>query len=303
MIDIVYFATSKIAVESLVSLSKCKEINIKCVVTQIDKKAGRKKELLKSPIKIVSEKLGIKLIQPKNLDDLESKLNNVKTDFFVVFAFGMIFSKKLLSIPKKGCINVHTSILPKYRGASPIQEALLNNDSYTGISFMKMDSELDHGPIYMVKKVQIENDNLVSLTNKLAYETAKLLPFVLIDIYEENLNPIPQSHANATYCKKISKKDGLINLNKKSLEICGMVNAYNPWPGSYIFLPNKKKLNILEAKISDKNVSEGEIVIEGKQLFIGTVDGSICPLIVQLEGKKVMGIADFLNGYRKLFIL
>lgn len=298
---IVFFGTSKIAVPSLQTLASLPGVKVEMVITQPDKAVGRKKIITKPPVKIAAEELGLKIEQPHNKKELIEALKNIKTDFFVVIAFGMILPKEILKIPKHDAINVHTSLLPKYRGASPIQESLLNGDEKTGISIIKIDEKLDHGPVYFAKRIKIENDNLESLTNKMAEESSKTLPLVLEDIIEGNLSPIPQNHEKATHCKKIKKKDGEINWkNKSAKEIQDMIKAYTPWPSVYTEI-NGKKLKILETEIADEKLTPGKFILEEKTLKIGTKNGILIPKKVQIEGKKEMDIKTFINGYKSLF--
>ncbi|MCK9186915.1 methionyl-tRNA formyltransferase, partial [Candidatus Gracilibacteria bacterium] len=188
---IVFFGTPEFAVPTLETLAK--EMDVLCVVTQPDKKVGRKQILTPPPIKISAEKLGIKVIQPKNKKELRENLKGIKADFFVVLAFGMILEKDILEIPKYGCINIHASLLPRYRGASPIQEALLNGDKDTGISIMKMEEKLDQGPVYLLQRIEIEDlDDFETLSRKLQTLSAKMITLVLIDIAEGTLYPLKQ---------------------------------------------------------------------------------------------------------------
>ncbi|MDD3861875.1 MAG: methionyl-tRNA formyltransferase, partial [Candidatus Gracilibacteria bacterium] len=201
---------------------------------------------------------------------------------------------------KYGCINIHASLLPKYRGASPIQEALLNGDEETGIAIMEMDEEMDNGDIFLIKRIQIDkSDNLQSLSSRLSETGSIILPLVLQDIMKNNLSPLPQPHKNATFCRKILKEDGKVDFSKKTAdEIINMIRAYTPWPTVYTYL-NDKKLQILKAEASKENTPPGKFIISENILKIGTKKGSIVPKIVQVEGKNPMDIKSFLNGYRQ----
>jgi methionyl-tRNA formyltransferase len=297
---IIFFGTPEIAVPSLESLKNYPGIEIEAVVTTKDKAVGRKKIITKSPVKIAAEKLDLKIIQPKNKKELFNSLKDTKADFFVVIAFGMILPKEIINLPKHGAINVHASLLPKYRGASPIQEALLNGDTETGVSIIKIDEDLDHGPLYLVKRIKIENDNLPSLTNKMAEESSKILPIILNDIIDGTLSPIPQNDKNATYCRKIKKEDGEINWDKSAEEIKNMINAYTPWPSAYTVFKGKK-IKIIETEISEEQLPPGKFILDNNILKIGTKKGTLIPQKVQLEGKKVVDIKNFINGYKTSF--
>jgi methionyl-tRNA formyltransferase len=296
---IIYFGTPEFAVKPLENLYKGDNIEILAVVTQPDKPQGRKQIMTASPVKDCAIKLGLKVIQPNNKKELAEELKKMeKVDFFVVIAYGMILSKEVLDMPKLGPINVHASLLPKYRGASPIQEALLHGDKETGVSIMAMDEAMDHGDVYLIKRMAIdEQDSLETLTYKLSIMSAQILPQVLEDIKNGDLSPIPQHHQKATFCHKIEKEDGKIDFNKSAVEIKNMLRAFTPWPGIFTDF-NGKKLKIIESNVSDEQIEAGKFKVDGKILKIGTKKGSLIPSKLQIEGKSVMDVASFLNGYR-----
>jgi len=298
---IVFFGTPKFAVKSLESLYNSNDIEVLAVVTQKDKAVGRKKVITPPEVKECALRLGLPILQPKNKKELEEMLTKIKADLFVVIAFGMILSEKILNMPKYGAINIHTSLLPKYRGASPIQESLLNGDKETGISIIKMDAELDHGDIYLIRRVKIEEgDTLESLSGKLSSLTSEILPLAIKDIRDGVLAPIPQDHKNATFCTKISKNDGKINPETQAAEeIYNKIRAYTPWPSVYTTF-NGKTLKILEAKIEEGTLPVGKFKLDGEKVKIGTKKGVLVPLKVQLEGKSPMDIKSFINGYKNL---
>lgn len=286
---------------NLEALYKSRDIEIIAVITQPDKPQGRKNTLTPPPVKILAQELNLKVIQPKNTKELVSALSGLeKADFFVVIAFGMILPQEVLNMPKYGAINVHASLLPKYRGASPIQESLLNGDTETGISIIKIDKELDHGDIFLIKRLNIDkNDNFETLSMKLSILSANLLPHALHDIANGQLSPIHQNHQKATFCHKIAKEDGKIDFQKSAKKIRNMINAYTPWPGVYTEFANKK-LKIISTEISDETIQAGEFKIENKTLKIGTKKGTLIPTKLQLEGKNVMDAKAFINGYQSL---
>lgn len=298
---VIFFGTPEFAVPALKELKKQK-IEIVAVVTQPDKPVGRKKIMTKSPVKKCAEDLNLKILQPKNQKELFDILKDSKADFFIVIAYGMILSKEILQMPKYACINVHASLLPKYRGASPIQEALLNGDKSTGISIMKMDEKLDHGPIYLIKRIEIEEkDDLVSLSEKMSKLSGEILPHMLKDISEGLLMPIHQDedHQKPSYCRKIKKEDGKINWEKQSAEeVKNMISAYSPWPGVYTDFKGKK-LKILDSETAKENLNPGQFKVDGKALKIGTTKGVLIPKKVQIEGKNEMDVTSFINGYMK----
>jgi len=295
---IVFFGTPEFAVPTLEALAK--EMDVICVVTQPDKKVGRKQIVTPPPVKESAEKLGIKVIQPRTKKELREGLKGIKADFFVVLAFGMILEKEILEMPKYGCINIHASLLPKYRGASPIQEALLNGDMSTGVSIMKMAEKLDQGPVYLLQRIEIEDiDDLETLSRKLQTLSAKMTPLVLTDIAEGTLYPLAQIESKATYCKKIEKKDGEINWNSDAEKIHNMIRAYSVWPCAYTKF-NGKEIKILEANLEKKEtkILPGKFFIEDGTLKISAKNGNILPKKLQLEGKTQMSDKEFLNGYK-----
>lgn len=300
MIKVIFFGTPEFAEQSLAELEKNSNIKIEAVITQPDKPAGRKNKLTAPPIKALAEKLNIKVHQPKDKNELLQVLKLYKSDFFVVIAYGMILPNEILKMPKYSSINVHASLLPKYRGASPIQEALLNGDEETGISIMAMDEKLDHGKVFIIKRIEINsNDNFETLSQKMSKQSAEILPHILQDIADNILKPIAQdeAHIKPSYCRKIKKNDGRINWNKKAKDILNMIRAYTPWPSAYTTI-NNKKLKIIEADISSEQIEPGNIVIEQKIMKIGTSEGSLIPKKVQLEGKNTIKIEDFINGQK-----
>lgn len=300
MIKIAYFGTPSFAVLPLKKLVLHPEFEVISVITQPDRPVGRKKIMTPPPVKEAAEKLGIKIYQPKNKKELEKIVKNLpKVDFFIVIAYGMIFQEELLDIPKIASINVHASLLPKYRGASPIQEALLNGDKETGISIIKMNKELDAGNIYLLKRISIKDDeNTESMSERISELSAEILPHALKDIKDGILTPIPQA-ANPTFCRKIQKNDGKINWKTQTAEeIKNMIRAYAPWPSVFCEFKNKK-LKILEAEIGkDDKIKPGEFIFEGKILKIGTKKYTILPKKLQLEGKNEMDVKAFANGYK-----
>lgn len=302
IMKIVYFGTPEFALNPLESLLKEEKNEILAVVTQPDKAQGRKKILTPPPVKTLAKSRNLKIIQPKDKKELKSELDKLeRADFFVVIAFGMILSKNILNIPKFCSINIHASLLPKYRGASPIQESLLHGDNETGISIMQIDEELDHGNIFLIRRLNINaEDNFGTLSSKLSGLAANILPHVLSDIADGNLKAISQNHTKAGYCHKINKEDGKIDFFTSAQEIRNKIRAYTPWPGVYTTLKNKK-LKIITSDIgSEENLAPGEFKIENKILKIGTKKGVLLPKTLQLEGKKVMDVKSFINGYQSL---
>lgn len=293
---IIFLGTPEFALPSLKSLAEESDIEMSAVVTQPDKPVGRKQVLCPPPVKVMAEEMDIKVFQPKNKEELYQSLKDMEVDFFIVIAFGMILTEKILAIPQYGSINVHASILPKYRGASPIQQALLHGDHETGVSIMKMDEKLDHGPVYQINKIIIKpEDSLSQLNDNLANLGGNILVNILKKIIEQPLIPIEQKHQEASYCKKISKEDGKIDWNKSATEIINMMRAFSPWPGIYTDF-HGKKLKIIKAEQEEGTITPGQFQLVGRKLLIGTRKGVLRPLEVQIEGKRISEVSDFING-------
>lgn len=300
---IVFFGTPEFAVPFLDSLYNDKKIEISAVVTQPDKAAGRKKTLTPPPVKLKAQELGLSILQPKKIKnniELFSLLKGLKVDFFIVIAYGKILPGEILNIPKYGTVNVHGSLLPKYRGASPIQSALLNGEKETGLTIMKINEELDEGDIYLLKKEPVtEKDTYESLAKKLSGIGALILPSALKDIKNGILTPIKQNDSKATKCVKFTKLDALINPSVEDAEkIFNKLRAFTPWPGIFMNYGNKR-LKIIKASVIsfNKHINPGELKADNKELFLGTRKGVLKIFEIQPEGKKPMLAHEFINGF------
>ncbi len=303
--QVIFFGTPEIALPTLHSLAESEEIEVVAVVTQPDKPAGRHLEMTQSAVKVLAEKSGIPVLQPESLRDNEEftdLIRELKPDAFVIISYGQIIPKKILNIPKHGALNIHVSLLPKYRGASPIQQALLNGESATGITIIKINEKMDAGDILFVKKLPIsDEDTAESLGQKLGVMGGEFITPVLLDYIDGHLRPIPQNHAQATFCSKIEKDDGRIRWTEQTAqEIFNQIRAFTPWPSCFTSWDGKR-LKIIEAKYRDEKITPGLMKIskEEKSLAVGTKEGSIYPIKIQLEGKGIIDIQTFLNGNRE----
>lgn len=307
--QVVFFGTSEFAIPALDSLLKSHEIEVKAVVTQPDKPTGRHQELTPPPVKLFLEKGGesdIPVLQPETLrknTNFRELIEDLEPDIFVVVSYGHIIPKSLLNVAKYGAVNIHGSLLPKYRGASPIQQALLQGDTTTGITIMKLSEKMDEGPVIFLKRMPIEeNDTFETLYKKLAILGGEFIVPAMLDYIDETLQPIPQDHSRATYCEKIEKNDGLIDWeNMTAQEIHNRVRAFTPWPGCFTYWQGKR-LKLIEVETRNGTQKPGTMKItagtDGQQeLHIGTKEGLIAPTKLQLEGKSVMDLKTFLNGY------
>ncbi len=301
--NIVFAGTPDFAVPSLEKLSEEDEISIKAVVTQPDRRRGRGKKVQYTPVKKESLKKELQVLQPKNInsDEMIAKLAKMNLDLIVLVAYGQILSKELLELPEKGCINLHASLLPEYRGSSPIQQAILDGKDKTGITTMFMEEGLDTGDIIYQKEVEIKNGyNAGDLHDKLAEIGAGLLTKTVLDLKDNDLPTVSQDDSKSSYTAQLSKEDGLIDWEKSSQYIYYFVKAMNPWPSSFTYL-NGKLLKIFDVEILDNNtdMQPGSIVNADPDfgLLVQTSDGVIKINKLQLAGKKKMPSSDFLRGY------
>ncbi|PIR70433.1 MAG: methionyl-tRNA formyltransferase [Candidatus Niyogibacteria bacterium CG10_big_fil_rev_8_21_14_0_10_42_19] len=303
--NIIFFGTSEFAIPVLEELLK-NNIQPVLVVTTPDKPSGRGKKLTPSFVKIYCSSHKLALITP---DDLKSEeiLNTLKKtdpDIFVIASYGKIIPSSLLQIPKKGTLNVHPSLLPKYRGPSPIQSAIMSGDTITGVTIMLTDEQMDHGPILKKAEYKIGPKTTTKYLKKnLAELGGRILVETIQDRLEENTKPKEQDHASATFTKKISKKDGHLNWSGDADIIEKKIRALNPWPGTYCFWETNGKqtrLIITEAEVADYDHHDrapGTVFkTEGE---IGVVTGKNAIIIKKIkpEGRNEMTAENFLRGH------
>jgi len=300
---IIFTGTPDFSVPSLKELVKEDKINIEAVITQPDKRRGRGKKVRYTPVKKEALKHDIEVLQPANIndDDFIKKLNKRDIDLMVVVAYGQILSKELLDLPRAGCINLHASLLPEYRGSSPIQQAIMDGKDTTGVTTMFMDEGLDTGDIIYQREVAIKEEyNAGDLHDKLAEVGAKLLRETVVKLKEGSVPRLSQTEDKASYTGQLSKEDGLIDWQKSSQDLYYFVKAMNPWPGSFTYLDGKL-LKIFEVKPVDDNTDKktGTVIKAEpeKGLYIQTGKGLLKIEKLQLAGKKRMSTPDFLRGY------
>ncbi len=274
--------------------------NVVLAVTQADKQTGRDKKMMFSPVKEVALKNNIDVFQPIKIRNEYEIISELNPDLIVTCAYGQIIPKEMLEIPKLGCINIHASLLPKYRGASPIQTALLNGDEKTGVTIMYMDENMDTGDIISFEECAIlPEDNVGTLHDKLSKLGVELLDQTLPLIYQGTNERIKQNNEEATYTKIIKREDEHLLFNDKGANIINKIRAFNPWPGVYFNLKNGAIKVIKASFIADKNAEINKIRYLKKQMQIGCLDGWINLEIVKPEGKKQMDIISYLNGSKK----
>ncbi len=294
-IKTVFFGTHHFATIILQGLLDNPLFDIQLVITQPDRPIGRKKELTPPPIKILAEKNNIPVDQPEKLKIEDVKLKTC--DLGVVAQYGLLIPKKILEMPRHGVINVHTSLLPKYRGASPIQSALLAGDTKTGVTIMKMDERMDSGDIILQKEINILPDEMyLEVDKRMSHIGVELLNNSIPPYISGDIKSIKQNEIQATFCKKLSRADGKINWQKSTQEIYNQYRGLTPWPGIWATWDDKR-LKFLEIKPSTEKLDPGVVSIKNGILAIGTADDSIEILKLQLEGKPAMNVETFINGY------
>ncbi len=298
----VFMGTPAFAVPTLERLLQS-EHEVVAVYTQPDTPAGRGRQLAPSPVKQVALERGLKVLQPARLraSSQVGQLASLRPDVIVVAAFGQILSQKVLDIPPFGCLNVHPSLLPRYRGASPIAAAILAGDEYTGVTIMLLDAGMDSGPVLAQRPVAIEpQDTTATLAAKLAQVGAELLMETLGLWLNRQLTPQPQDEAKATYSQPITKEEGEIDWRLPAGEIWRRVRAFQPWPGCYTRWEGKS-IKVLEARPLPGKGDPGKVVSSGgRDLVVGvqTGDGTLRLLRLQMEGKRAMTAAEFVRGQR-----
>lgn len=308
MIKIIFFATPQIALKSLDYLVKSDNIEVVAVVTQTDKPTGRGHKVLPPPVKEYALEHNIPVFQPHSLRkdfEMQAELKKLEPDFFVTFAFGQILSKEVLQIPKFATINLHASLLPLYRGANPIQRAIINGDKKTGICTMVTEEGLDCGAICLMDEIEItENMNYEELFDLISQKAPALIEMTLINIKSGALQTTEQCHEKATYAHKVKKEDAKIDWTQSAREIHNWVRGLYKFPSAYCFFRDKS-VKIMETRVADDEVPEGflgsagEIIRVCKDgIEVATVQGVLLITKVKPEGKGEMPARDWVNGLK-----
>lgn len=302
MIKIVFLATPDIAVKSLQKLCKNEDFDVCAVVTQPDRPKGRGNKLTPPPVKVCAQENAVVCYQTEKISkdvELIKKLKEIQPDFLVTFAFGQILSQEVLDIPKYSTVNLHASLLPKYRGANPIQRCIYNGECETGITTMLTVLALDAGDICETGKIHItQNMTDIELKNIIAEKSPELICSTLKGLYNGSLIPIKQCEEGITIASKFTKEDGLINWSKTAREIHNHVRSMVDFPTAYTFF-NKKMIKIIETEVADDNkVNETpKIISVSKQgIEIGLKKGILLIKKVKPESKGIMNAFDFANG-------
>ena len=293
---IIFMGTPLLATEYLDALIK-NNIKVSTVFTQPPKKKSRGMKISKSPVHILAEQNEIDILCPDEFDyKTTDDLIKQQPDLIVVMAYGKILPKEILEIPKYGCINIHVSLLPRWRGAAPLEHTLMSGDIQTGITIIKLKEKLDAGPIIVQEKFIIpERFNKLQLSNSLTLVGTKLLVETIPKIFNNEITLQDQNEDHATYAGKITSEDRKINFGNSTKNIINQIRAHAPKPGAWFHL-NKERIIIIDAKPGFEKGAKSTIL--NSNFEIGCQDGSIQPLLLQREGKKVVSIDDFLRGFK-----
>jgi len=300
-LKIIFLGTPQFAAPALEKLAQS-DFRPDLVVCAPDKPVGRTQILTPPPIKISAQKLGLKIFQTEKKEELEKLILTEKPDLIVCVAFSVILTPKTLAEPKFGCLNIHPSLLPRWRGPSPLQNTILTGDKKTGVTIIKMNDKIDAGPVIAQKEIEIDkNISLTELSSLLAREGADLLLEILPQWLDGKMKAISQNENEATFSKIIKKEDGKINWSKNADEIERQIRAFYPWPGSFGVVAGRK-IKILEAEIEDGDETKktGEIFLDKEDLCVQTQKGCLVLKTLQIEGGKILAASDFLRGHREI---
>ena len=301
---VIFAGTPEFARASLSALVESGVIPV-AVLTQPDRPAGRGKHLTASPVKRYAEERGISVMQPATLrdDHVVAELQALEPDVMIVAAYGLILPQNVLDIPARGCINVHASLLPRWRGAAPVQAVILAGDKTTGISLMSITAGLDCGPVFVSGQIEIADDETAgSLHDRLAKLGGDMLVANLDDILEDRVNAVPQDDAAASYAGKISTQDAQLEWSRSASELERQVRAYNPVPGAFFFAPvddteagNPLRIKCWRAKtIEAVDAAPGTVVVSGPEgVVVACASGALCLLELQLPGKRRVPAREF----------
>ncbi len=298
---IVFFGSPDFALPSLDGLAAAGH-EVALVVSQPAKPVGRSAELLDPPVARRAKELGLAVFQPPTLkDDIAvARLADVGADLFVVVAYGKILAQRVLDLPRLGCVNVHGSLLPRWRGASPVQAALLAGDAESGVSIMRMEAGMDTGPVYAVARSPIApEEDAGSLSARLAREGAELLVATLLSIESGTTVAVPQEDSLATLCPKIRREDGQADFSRPAEELVSRLRAFTPWPGLFAFRGGRRvKLLAARAAAGRAGAAPGEVLSAGEEVVVACGSGALALSRLQAEGRKPLDAATFVRGER-----
>ena len=300
-LDLVFCGTPGFAVPTLEKLF-AEGFRVHLVVTQPDRPKGRGLESVPSPVKGSALKLGLAITQPDKIkanEEFRARLVEINPDAIIVVGYGRIIPQWMLDLPRLGNINLHASVLPKYRGAAPMQWAIANGETITGNTTMRIDAGLDTGDILLQEELAIApNDTSETLAPRLAVMGADLMVKTLRGVQAGTIEPRKQDHARASLAPILKKEDGLIDFSRSATVIANRMRGFQPWPGAYTTFRDKK-LQILKATTSTENLPPGQLSVRGDRLQVGCSNSTSLELLeLQLEGKRRTNAQDFVNGYR-----
>jgi methionyl-tRNA formyltransferase len=272
------------------------------VVSQTAKPVGRSAEPVDPPVARRARELGLPVFQPPTLRDEAAfaRLAGTAADVFVVVAYGKILAQRVLDLPRLGCVNVHGSVLPRWRGASPVQAALLAGDAESGVSIMRMEAGMDTGPVYALSRTPIDpRDDAGSLSARLAADGAALLVGTLPAIEAGTVAPVAQDDAFATLCPKIRREDGQADFSRPAVELVRRLRAFTPWPGLFAFRAGKR-VKLLAAREAPRlpGAAPGEVLAAGEEIVLACGEGAVAVTRLQAEGRKPLDAATFVRGER-----
>ena len=299
--NLVFCGTPQFAVATLAALAAAGN-DISLVVSQPDRPAGRGMQIAPTPVKARAAELGLPVTQPdkiKNNAEFRAQLEALKPDAIIVVAYGRILPKWMLDLPRLGCINAHASLLPKYRGAAPIQWAIANGETVTGVTTMKIDEGLDTGDMLLKREIEIQpDDTSITLSPRLAQLAAELTVETLRALEQDKVTAQPQDNNTATLAPLIQKEDGRTDFSRPAREIHNRLRGFQPWPGVFTRFRGKT-LNFWQTKPLDSHsLASGEVRAEGDSLLVGCASSTLAVSELQPEGKKRMSAREFINGYR-----
>jgi len=299
-LNLVFCGTPAFAVPTLEKLVQA-GFSVPLIVTQPDRPRGRGMQLALSPVKQRGLQLGLQVSQPdkiKNNDEFRGQLERIAPDAIIVVGYGRIIPQWMIDLPPLGNLNLHASLLPKYRGAAPIQWAIARGESVTGVTTMRIDAGLDTGDILLQKEIPIAPaDTAVTVAPRMAAIGADLMVETLRGLQAGTIHPQPQDHARATLAPILKKEDGRVDFQLTAQEILNCLRGFQPWPGAYTTFRGKI-LHILAAQPVERAAAAAEVIVENGYLFVGCGAGALELVDVQLEGKKRMPAADFVHGYQ-----
>jgi methionyl-tRNA formyltransferase len=301
-LNVVFCGTPDFSVPTLELLHNHPQINLCGVITMPDRPAGRGQELKSPPVAEFAKTHNIALYQVENINKEEEilvALEKLNLDFIMVLAFAQFLGSRILNAPKLGCFNIHTSILPKYRGAAPIQYALLNGDTSTGVSIQKMVKAMDAGDLVHFDELPIGPDeNGESLYNRLKNQAAISTNALIEKIIHGKIVFTPQDPAGVSFAPTLKKEDGFLNFKESDFKkLHNQIRALDPWPGTYCFL-NTQRLKVFKIEKVQKTLKPGETSLDYGQLSVGIMGGAIRLSLIQLEGKKICSDTELLNGLK-----